>query len=215
MSHGSAVAALSSTHVARIKKGFVLMKLKLAAALFAATMLSAAPAHAALLQFQIEGTVPNKFTASFVLDTTRAPSIVNANTSVRYNGVPINYTLPGETTPRFDNGPFDGPTFFTTSGGNQGGLSLVRLDAAGNFGNGIFLFGPQLFQGTTAAPQFSTGTFLLSDISRSLSTDPLQVNYRVTISNAVPEPATWAMIIGGFGLIGGTMRRRKVSVRFA
>ncbi|WP_253717400.1 PEPxxWA-CTERM sorting domain-containing protein [Sphingomonas sp. AP4-R1] len=32
---------------------------------------------------------------------------------------------------------------------------------------------------------------------------------------AAPEPATWAMFIGGFGLIGGAMRRRRrVSVRF-
>ena len=27
---------------------------------------------------------------------------------------------------------------------------------------------------------------------------------------AVPEPATWAMMVGGFGLVGGAMRRRKV-----
>jgi len=34
--------------------------------------------------------------------------------------------------------------------------------------------------------------------------------------DAVPEPATWAMFIGGFGLIGGAMRsRKKVSARFA
>jgi hypothetical protein len=32
---------------------------------------------------------------------------------------------------------------------------------------------------------------------------------------AVPEPATWAMMIGGFGAIGASMRRRKVAVRFA
>ncbi|WP_380877801.1 hypothetical protein ACFB49_14300 [Sphingomonas sp. DBB INV C78] len=33
----------------------------------------------------------------------------------------------------------------------------------------------------------------------------------------VPEPATWAMMIAGFGLVGGTMRRRRtnVSVSFA
>ena len=36
-------------------------------------------------------------------------------------------------------------------------------------------------------------------------------------SGAVPEPATWAMMIGGFGAIGGAMRyrRRKVAVSFA
>jgi hypothetical protein len=31
----------------------------------------------------------------------------------------------------------------------------------------------------------------------------------VTITDSVPEPATWAMMIGGFGAIGATMRRRK------
>lgn len=30
----------------------------------------------------------------------------------------------------------------------------------------------------------------------------------------VPEPATWAMMIGGFGLIGSAMRRRRVSTTF-
>jgi hypothetical protein len=30
------------------------------------------------------------------------------------------------------------------------------------------------------------------------------------ISNAVPEPATWAMMITGFGLVGATLRRRRV-----
>lgn len=32
---------------------------------------------------------------------------------------------------------------------------------------------------------------------------------------AVPEPASWALMIGGFGLTGAAMRRRKTSVRFA
>lgn len=33
--------------------------------------------------------------------------------------------------------------------------------------------------------------------------------------NPVPEPATWAMMIGGFALAGGAMRRRKAGVSFA
>jgi hypothetical protein len=33
--------------------------------------------------------------------------------------------------------------------------------------------------------------------------------------NAVPEPSTWAMMISGFGLVGGVMRRRKITVQYA
>jgi hypothetical protein len=39
------------------------------------------------------------------------------------------------------------------------------------------------------------------------------------VASAVPEPATWAMMIGGFGMVGGTMRsarrKQKASVSFA
>ncbi len=34
-------------------------------------------------------------------------------------------------------------------------------------------------------------------------------------AGAVPEPATWAMMIGGFGLIGASLRRRAARVAFA
>lgn len=32
---------------------------------------------------------------------------------------------------------------------------------------------------------------------------------------AVPEPATWAMLVGGFGLVGGAMRRKGFRISFA
>ena len=34
-------------------------------------------------------------------------------------------------------------------------------------------------------------------------------------TGAVPEPATWAMMVGGLGLVGGLMRRRVGKVQFA
>ena len=36
-----------------------------------------------------------------------------------------------------------------------------------------------------------------------------------TVAAAVPEPATWAMMIGGMGVVGGSLRRRSTKVRFA
>lgn len=33
--------------------------------------------------------------------------------------------------------------------------------------------------------------------------------------DAVPESSSWAMMVGGFGLIGGAMRRRRSALRFA
>ena len=34
-------------------------------------------------------------------------------------------------------------------------------------------------------------------------------------NSAVPEPSSWALMIGGFGLLGATLRRTRRSVRFA
>jgi hypothetical protein len=34
------------------------------------------------------------------------------------------------------------------------------------------------------------------------------INYAFRIDGAVPEPATWGLMIVGFGLVGGAMRRR-------
>ena len=61
------------------------------------------------------------------------------------------------------------------------------------------------------------------DVDASSSDDGLAVdNFTVTAragavtpAPAVPEPATWAMMVIGFGLVGGTMRRRRTTVSFA
>jgi len=78
--------------------------------------------------------------------------------------------------------------------------------------------GSQLYSGSEDAPTFLTGTFALTQYMGN-------GQYTLTISGgndtgAVPEPATWAMMVGGFGLMGAALRRRsykqgKTQVAFA
>lgn len=41
------------------------------------------------------------------------------------------------------------------------------------------------------------------------------INFELAAAPAVPEPAAWALMIGGFGLVGGAMRRQRVRVSYA
>jgi hypothetical protein len=68
----------------------------------------------------------------------------------------------------------------------------------------------------------STGIFSLSVIEAVNGTDISGSQYWAafnditTSGSAAPEPASWAMMLGGFGLVGGAMRsRRKAAVTFA
>ncbi len=78
------------------------MKRMLLAAAAAVTMF-AASADAATFRYDLQGTVPNKFTLQFDLDTTRLPSTFTSQ-GFRYNGVALTYTLPGSTAPVTENG---------------------------------------------------------------------------------------------------------------
>ncbi len=50
-------------------------------------------------------------------------------------------------------------------------------------------------------PTTFTGTYTLGNLGSGSGT--------FNISPAVPEPATWAMMIAGFGMVGASMRRRR------
>jgi hypothetical protein len=182
---------------------------------FVAIVLAAAtgamPASAATF-FNIVG-LPNagpRYSFSFSIPDTAIPNPTTA-TSARFNGTQITYTRPGSTTELVETGMFDGPTFLTTL--DQGGVALLRLEREPAGQMQFRLFGVQLFTGPTTAPVFTLGTYDLASTPRN-GGDPVQpLTYRLTISDSpiapVPEPASWAMMIAGFGLVGATMRRRR------
>lgn len=53
-----------------------------------------------------------------------------------------------------------------------------------------------------------------SQAGAKLQLDNINVTSLSAVS-AVPEPATWSMMIAGFGLLGAAFRRRRTTVRFA
>lgn len=162
---------------------------KLAFSMAAATFAFASPAYAAPLLFNFSG--PSG-TAIFQLDSNPTPdSFQSFIGSDQFSFSNVAGTFGGvagtASTISFGNGIFAGLSI------NAANLGFTQ------FGN------PTLFTGAPGNPTFLTGSFTLIN--------PFFGNGNLTISpaavaGAVPEPATWAMMLIGFGGIGFAMRRR-------
>ncbi len=72
-------------------------------------------------------------------------------------------------------------------------------------------FGPYSIVGGVGSFDAYRGYFFAGSLTGgtvTFSANPLDEIVAPTISYAVPEPATWAMMIAGFGLAGAALRRR-------
>ena len=66
---------------------------------------------------------------------------------------------------------------------------------------------------TASDPSLRAGGFLIfNGFGQSADASGSFGNTTVTIGSAVPEPATWALMVGGFAMTGFAMRRRKVAL---
>ena len=102
-----------------------------------------------------------------------------------------------------------GPTFANANGGQK---TLAQW-IADNAGADLTVYAVELGIGSGWS-----GTFFGAADNVQVSFGDLRTvsaDFEVQADAAVPEPATWAMMIAGFGLVGGAMRRRTATVRFA
>ena len=150
-------------------------------------------ASAADLEFQYLGALPNPFGFPVFVegDWTQAdPPVVLADATGDYTDVAAN----GTDVLYFFLFPFP-PATFTD-------VTFYSTASGGGFEDGTYVSasGPQIYTGPESAPVFTPGVYTLT-------------NGVLTIS-AVPEPATWAMMLTGLGLVGWAARRRR-NVRVA
>lgn len=158
----------------------------------ALALLPAAPAQAVLLNFELTGSR----NAIFQLDSNPIPTSFSES------------ALIGDQA-RFDNvaGNFNGAP--GTASQISFGTSLIAALNINGTSLGFTQFtGPALFSGPASSPVFATGTFTLNSIVSGRST--LTISEAVVA--AVPEPASWAMMIAGFGLVGAAMRRKAAQI---
>jgi hypothetical protein len=153
------------------------------------------------------------------------------NMSDVYSGIPPTITLSGlygvtgVTGPTStDFGPFIEASqlqWFGTvlDGGTKVVFTIPTGTGTGNFSDerhvfGFTLIAPDTMEGDVDV--VTTGFFYEGPIDEidHESRDISKV-IRGPVGPAVPEPAIWAMMIGGFALAGGALRRHRASVQFA
>lgn len=131
----------------------------------------------------------------------------------------VNPDLDGDRFLAIQNGSFtvnlgSGVSFFSFVFGSLDNYNVLRL----NFADGDFreFTGTQIIGQTGVGPRnsgvagrvsFDTGTN--SQITSAVFSSSVAAFEIDNIAAAVPEPATWAMMIFGFGLVGSTLRNRK------
>jgi hypothetical protein len=160
------------------------------AAVVTGVAVTAQAAQATELYFDLTISDSNKDYATWTQSATPSP---------RYTGVEgtdINVSNASSSLGTFSHVFYGGPDV-------HGGFQIYST----NFLDGVIFeaVGPQIFGGTYAAPIFSPGTIQLTPAVAYLGDTE-----KLTIT-AVPEPATWTLMIVGIGGLGAALRASRRS----
>ncbi len=94
---------------------------------------------------------------------------------------------------------------------NLGDGGRVRIFSEANLGGsflGEFGFSDASFGGITSTQTIGSAEFTC-DFNADLMCGVYDIQFGSFASN-VPEPQTWLLLVGGFGLLGSTLRRRRL-----
>ena len=141
------------------------------------------------------GNNPDGSYYAFLQSLNGSTSSIFQNVTVTAGDYVVSWLAGGRTN-------YSGPVNYTVSLGNQiysGGLTQA-----------------QPFTATSAIVTLAAGTYTLAFSAHTNSGDNSALIDKVSIDKvitaAVPEPATWVLMIAGFGMIGATMRRRAMQL---
>ena len=110
---------------------------------------------------------------------------------------------------------FNGPSLFSGTVSNFS--SAIFSNSGGSTGltgdelsGGCVCFGPGYVRFDSGAFTFDKFTFteFVETLSSPYDLDSATLVYQIDVPS-VPEPATWALMLAGFGLVGSALRRRQ------
>ena len=184
----------------------VTVRIKSAIAAAAVALLASSAANAAIIVKNISFTASN-FTLSSGSASPAPVSPVTLNVTITFdNAANINSTTSGLTVNSF-NLPY---ALAYTYSQSQDLLTIASQPGLGSCNNPASTFCSFISNAST--------TPVAGFVQQSTPSGGYWTAQTIVAGpGAVPEPATWAMMIGGFGAIGGAMRyrRRNVAVSFA
>jgi hypothetical protein len=200
----------------------------------AALGLSTAATAAVQTSFTPGGASPSTgFTVIDTFDTLAGVTVIgNASRVIVQTGSNAQGAQPGNSSPT-------GTRYLSVLGGGVAEISFApnivgfqfdwgsidsynRLTIFSSAGTQVIVPGTASFPNAANGNQFLPGTNGLFNVMgtqgetfskirlESINTNSFEIdNLAVKAGGVVPEPATWAMLIAGFGLVGASMRRQR------